>query len=101
MQVRQGDVLLESISDIPADAKQVPKTAKQVVLAEGEATGHHHSVPASSAVLLENRIARFLDVRRDCVLTHQEHAPIEIPTGKYRVTIQKEYSPQEIRRVQD
>lgn len=32
---------------------------------------------------------------------HQEHGPITLPPGNYRVQIQREYSPEEIRNVAD
>jgi hypothetical protein len=38
---RQGDVLIQAITGIPAKAVKQPKAA-QIVLAHGTATGHHH-----------------------------------------------------------
>jgi hypothetical protein len=34
-------------------------------------------------------------------LTHEEHAPVTLTTGYYRVWRQREYSPEEIRVVRD
>ena len=34
-------------------------------------------------------------------LIHQEHGPIRLPAGEYRVWRQREYSPKEIRIVRD
>jgi hypothetical protein len=44
----------------------------------------------------------FLRVTGDtATVTHEEHRSIALKTGVYRVWIQREYSPQEIRRVLD
>jgi hypothetical protein len=34
-------------------------------------------------------------------IVHEEHGPVTLPRGGYEVRIQREYSPQEIRRVVD
>jgi hypothetical protein len=40
-QYRQGDILIEDVDQLPADAK--PQTRlRGLVVAQGEATGHHH-----------------------------------------------------------
>lgn len=104
-QYRQGDVFLVAIDTIPAGAKPVKKDARGVVLAEGEATGHHHRIGPKfrSATKLEHAEGTFLRVTGGDVvmLTHEEHAPITIPPGNYRVRIQREYTPDEVRRVED
>jgi hypothetical protein len=90
-QVRQGDVLVQSQA-IPRDAAKVPPGDGLVILARGEATGHHHSVPAAQAALLARGAERFLRVKpRGAPLQHQEHAEIWLPGGTYEVTIQREY----------
>jgi len=102
MQYRQGDVLIEAIKTIPDSAKPERPKGQRVVLAEGELTGHAHTLPASSVMALavpEGDL--FIRVRRASLLMHQEHGKIEIPAGEYRVTRQREYSPEEIRRVTD
>jgi hypothetical protein len=40
-QCRQGDILVEHVNELPADAKPQPRVLRLVV-ARGEATGHHH-----------------------------------------------------------
>ncbi len=44
--VRQGDVLVLEIDDIPKDARRVPRDDGRVVLAYGEVTGHAHAIRA-------------------------------------------------------
>jgi hypothetical protein len=40
-QYRQGDILIEHVDQLPADAK--PQTrVRRLVVAQGEATGHHY-----------------------------------------------------------
>lgn len=96
---RQGDVLLIP-REIPENAKLL-KSGSRVILAEGEATGHTHSMLGALAVLLATDNARFLRVQEDVPLEHQEHAPITVPAGDYQIVIQREYTPEEIRNVKD
>ena len=120
---RQGDVLIETIDTIPATATR-QKPAKQVILAHGEVTGHHHQLevrrpekngkwhdPADwwkegeIAPSLEKPATLageiFVTLPEGGVVTHDEHSQIELPPGNYRVTRQREYSPSAIRNVAD
>lgn len=96
---RHGDVFIAPIPDIPANARR----RSQPVLAEGELTGHSHRLEdPTGAQLFDFGGERFLRVTADSVrIIHQEHDPIVIPRGLYRVWIQREYSPEAIRRVID
>lgn len=100
-QYRQGDVFIELVAAIPADAvKQAP--SKKIILALGEATGHHHALETEDpADWWKRGEEQFVSVAAGASLTHQEHAAIELPAGAYRVTRQREYSPTEIRNVLD
>lgn len=102
---RQGDVLIERVAELPKGLKQQPK-GEQIILALGEATGHHHSVEVEEPDRAdwwksEDGSAQFLDLAAPARVTHQEHAAIELPAGRYRVTRQREYSPEEVRNVAD
>lgn len=96
---RHGDVFLAEVERIPSSARALP----HCVLAEGELTGHSHRIEESGAALLyADEDERFLEVTAEmATLVHQEHAAIPLPRGAYRVWVQREYSPQEIRRVVD
>lgn len=98
---RQGDVLIERVARIPKDAvKQKPKG--RIILAHGEATGHHHSVDIDAADWWKQADdTQFLTVAKAAAVTHQEHAPITLPAGKYRIRRQREYTPEAIRNVAD
>jgi hypothetical protein len=111
---RQGDVLIEVIAKIPSTA-QKQKRSRQIILAHGEVTGHHHCLkiadPAdwwkegdiSTANNKPTTLAGelFVTLPHGGVVTHQEHSKIKLPPGNYRVTRQREYSPEAIRNVAD
>jgi hypothetical protein len=111
---RQGDVLIERVEQIPAAATK-QRRQKKIILAHGEVTGHHHQLetadPAdwwkqgdiSPANEKPSTLAGeiFLSLPAGGVVTHDEHARIELPPGNFRVTRQREYSPEAIRNVAD
>ena len=97
---RHGDVFIAEVKTIPNDVKPLP----HCVLAEGELTGHSHRIRESGvAQMFEGPGGvRFLRIDAEtATLIHQEHSAISLPRGCYRVWIQREYSPEEIRRVVD
>jgi hypothetical protein len=93
--------MIEQIAQIPKDAiKQKPKG--RIILAHGEATGHHHSVDIDAADWWKQSDGtQFLAVKEEAAVEHQEHDTINLPPGSYRVRRQREYSPEAIRNVQD
>lgn len=96
-QVRQGDVLLVPVDpEAAGSARPLPRTGGRVVLAEGEATGHAHAIRGAGATLLADDEQRFLRVTAPVTLDHEEHAPVPVGPGTYRVVIQREYVPPEI-----
>jgi len=102
---RQGDVLVRSIKAIPSGAKDVtPKD--RIVLAYGEVTGHAHAIAPGEAIEFSladaaGVVRRFLNVVKNAVVRHEEHAPVPLPTGFYEIVQQREYTPEEIRNVAD
>ena len=101
-QYRQGDVLIERVSTLPANRKKLPREHGRVVLAHGEVTGHHHSLSEQHVSLYatEDEVGvTFLEVQEAmAALTHQEHSTIELEPGVYRVTRQREYVAPDIAR---
>lgn len=92
IQYRQGDVLLVRVAELPADA--VPEGHKdRIILAHGELTGHAHAVSAAAARMYLSAGERLLSVRTETQLVHEEHAPIRLEPGVYRVIRQREYVP--------
>lgn len=98
MLYRHGDVLVQHVDTLPA-AHPRPGA----VLARGEVTGHSHRFRDPTQVQLYAAGAdTFVQVLSDTAdLIHEEHATIPLPRGTYRVWMQREYSPEAIRRVID
>jgi hypothetical protein len=96
---RQGDVFLISVPALPASGRLDHRT----VLAEGEITGHAHRLedPSTGRVYSVGGELFMEVLAESATIVHEEHGPITIPRGGYAVRIQREYSPQEIRRVMD
>jgi hypothetical protein len=89
---RQGDVLLVQVDDLP-DGATAERRSGRIVLAEGEATGHAHAVEEADARTFTHGGQRYLLTRSIAQLVHEEHAPIDVPPGTWRVVIQREYQP--------
>lgn len=96
---RHGDVIVATAPSVPSGAEK----QTHLVLAEGEMTGHSHRIAEPGAAeLYQNGSDLYLQVTASAAtLIHQEHGPISLPTGIYRVWRQREYSPREIRIVRD
>ena len=106
--LRQGDVLLMHVATVPDGAiEEDLAKADRVVLAYGEVTGHAHAIHRDGAtrqmpVRAWNAAAeRFIQVMQGTALRHEEHSPVPMPPGVYKVVHQQEYTPEEIRRVAD
>jgi len=99
-QIQQGDVILERIEEIPKKAKKV----NHRMLAKGEATGHHHSLTnLGLALLLQDGENKYLKVKQETEIEHQEHKKVRVPAGNWKVKQVFEYDPfeEEARRVID
>jgi hypothetical protein len=106
--VRQGDVLVTRIDRIPAGAARKPRDHGRVILAYGEVTGHAHAIDdtleSPAAALYEDPSGDgsfYLRVTDATGLVHEEHARIDLAPGDYRVTRQREYTPEAIIQVAD
>ena len=95
---RQGDIFI-----VPDRIPDAAKPRPNLILAEGEITGHAHRVKSAgmATVLVDPDGRMFLDVTEQATVVHEEHGPITLGRGTYRVWRQREYSPQEIRVVRD
>lgn len=104
---RQGDVLVVPLgpAGVPDGLMPAPRDRSgRMVLALGEATGHAHVVTGDRVALLcpphePDRL--FLQIDGYGRLGHDEHGPIPLPPGGYRVVRQREYFPGAIRPVAD
>ena len=107
---RQGDVLFKSIPKLP---KGDSKKRENGVVAYGEVTGHSHALAVedrTTAEVLEIGAGLYVHVSdsgvriegaQGATFVHEEHGPITLPPGDYEITIQREYTPEEIRNVID
>lgn len=87
IQVRQGDLLLTKIRELPAGLKPV----KGSIVVRGEATGHAHQL--TDGWVFTNRDGLlFLALTKKAELIHQEHKPIKLDKGFYAVIRQREYT---------
>ena len=100
---RQGDILFVKTGQLPTNLRKLDN----LIIAEGEATGHKHQIIGDTAILLEpkdinnnwqpviNRRNRFkfLKVLSDSEVIHNEHHPIALPKGNYEIIQQREYVP--------
>jgi hypothetical protein len=103
----QGDILIERVDDAPPSGKAMQSVgAGAVIIAEGEATGHRHRLLGSSAMYRDDALARdvpsglyvaHVEVRSPTGrLEHEEHAPITLERGTYRVRRQRQLEPTDI-----
>lgn len=104
--IRQGDVLLVRVKAIPKDAVAREIKGHKVILALGEATGHHHRfefMDTSHNVKLYVGAGgtRYLDVSSPSELLHEEHSTACVPAGKWFLPQQVEYTPAALRNVAD
>jgi hypothetical protein len=104
----QGDILIERVEDTDAASRQVIACVDTgaVTIAEGEVTGHHHRLLGSIAMYRDDALARdippglyvaHVEVRSSTArLEHEEHAPILLDKGTYRVRRQRQLEPTDI-----
>lgn len=92
---RQGDILFIEETN---ENKEGLELCKDKIVAHGEITGHHHSFSSDSQVLLYKKSGmenpELMEIQQDnAVLSHQEHLPLVIPKGLYRIKREQEYNP--------
>src|SRR5574337_330311 len=124
---RQGDVLIMQVKSLPTGLRPAPLDKDgAIVLAFGEQTGHRHAIydhimqpevtPGEADEIAEAAIARaqskarlwaapdgsrYLEVSEAVTLSHEEHTAHTLPPGIYKLPVQMEYQPQELRRIAD
>jgi len=107
---RHGDLLITRINAVPQNAINISSK----IIAEGEISGHKHMLvgPATVRILpgrdadnmiidrVEsgdvsiNRIPEFyFSASEDVKLMHEEHKMLDLPSGSYKVTKEREFNP--------
>lgn len=85
---RHGDLVIKPVQAIPTEAVK----QKTLTLAEGEATGHHHTVVSGNAVHFKFDDKIYLRVLSEIAeIDHQEHGKRELLKGDYEIDIQQEW----------
>lgn len=108
----QGDLLIERVADRIASGSEISRSDDgALVLAEGEATGHRHAIFETVTMFRDDGLARdipdglyigHVKVDGDAVVVrHDEHSPITLPKGTWRVRRQRQLEPRDIRVVAD
>lgn len=82
-QIRQGDVLLIPVAELPEGAEI---RGDQGIRIAGERTGHAHQLVGAVAMAGDREY-----VRGGNVLTHQEHEHVATAPTWYEVRVQREY----------
>ena len=87
---RQGDLKIQKITGkMP---KGLIKTDNKVLL-EGEVTGHKHKLIGSVQVYeLDNEKYFKVSNKQTAQLVHEEHNTLDLDSGFYKATRQREYS---------
>lgn len=99
---RQGDVLVVRVAAVPAEATEARREHGRIILAHGEVTGHAHAIVSPDAApFMTPEGELYIVVDEVSELLHEEHAPITLEPGAYKVVRQREYLPEEIRNVAD
>lgn len=99
--IAQGDILLERVTDArPSGVKCKPDKDGAVVVAEGELTGHCHSIYDKVTMFKDDSLAHDIPQGlylghikvRDPVayMRHDEHAPVALTKGTWRARRQRE-----------
>jgi hypothetical protein len=98
---RQGDLLLRRIDSLPQGLTELSTS----ILAQGEATGHHHRLTSQAARVFRDDAnqQKYLLAEEPTQLEHEEHKPITIEKGLYVLIQEREFDPfpEVIRRVVD
>jgi hypothetical protein len=108
----QGDLLIERVPDIsPSGTIEENAEGTALVLAEGEESGHRHAIRERVTMFHDDRLAR--DIPEGLYIghvqvgsayarvTHEEHAPLTLPRGTYRIRRQRELGPRDARVLAD
>jgi hypothetical protein len=88
--------------DMPLGGGGMAATERLAELGGAQPRHGVDSIPRARDSSINPNQRRFIEVTGEtALLTHDEHATIEVPKGFYEVVIQREYSPSQIRRVED
>ena len=100
----QGDILIEEISGAPTAPRAAGRMhTGSAIIAEGEAQGHCHRLVGEFVFYRDDALVR--DIPRPLYLghirvgegtarlLHEEHAPLALAAGNYRIRRQRQLEP--------
>jgi len=93
----QGDIFFELVDSIQGTKSPVAPESGKYVIARGEKTGHAHVMDVADGVLIRNtpnypeKSHLFLVVNNKALVQHDEHMPLELDKGIYKVTQQRTF----------
>lgn len=101
----QGDLNIFSCDAIPENLTEKKAENGNHILAHSE-TGHHHVIDGNAVRVFEqDEFISYLDVKKESNVVHlrsfDTHKTIALPAGKYRISRQREYTPEGFRRAAD
>lgn len=96
---QQGDVIVRAVKALPKTEKELVESG---ILAYGEATGHKHQIVGPGKLYRING-ELWIDASGEITVKHEEHKPITLPAGTYKVGGVKEWDhfKEEARQVAD
>jgi hypothetical protein len=108
----QGDLLIERVEDAKVASGGIePEPSGALVLAEGETSGHRHALYGTVAMFRDDGLAAGIPdglyvghvtvLQGTAKLVHEEHAPINLQKGTWRIRRQRELEPKDARIVAD
>ncbi len=112
MLVRQGDVLMIPIKVNLKDLEAAPPDPRGLVLAEGETSFHTHQLFGAKARLMRfrdntERVVALVDGGGEVRVVGggsggvDRHTPVQLPSGRYEIRIQRSYDAGYSRKVVD
>lgn len=93
---RQGDILFKKVSTTSSENftnfGYTKEASGPLVVAQGEATGHHHRVLSLQAEVwrMGGGGNRYLNLKEGAAVTHEEHKALDLPAGIYHIIQQRE-----------
>ena len=91
MLIQQGDILIESVCNMPEGNDVLPKNGRYI-LAEGEVTGHAHAISDIAGIkFIEKDGMFYLQNKNSVKVKHEEHKHVTIPPGIWKVRKVREY----------
>lgn len=113
---RQGDILLVESGAPELSKGEFWTVIETGIVAKGELTGHAHRFDSGATVFVRDSTWRreavksggrppedmYVHVHEEtATIRHDEHGPITLPKGYYRVVHQREFDGEQIRYVSD